>query len=328
MCGSNAWGIKAVVRLQPVLPCRKLRLNNARVQQCVVEVEGALELLQASGFELDLGGEATNSGAGAVFAADSIAQYPGPGSGRLQHTDGCVPAASTQAQVQCSQQTVLLSMWVLGLAGCSTQMGCVPAAGDSSASSLEAQGMAEGCLYLPQNAELGPLSAALDLLKQLRQLSHDGAQPSGNPSPPQQQQQRQSSSADGAQGPTGGSQSAGGSAGLLQPGSGGCPPVPALQSQHSSAATLQRPGHDAAGPAGSATGALAPLFADPAACSKQQQDQAEALLSDPAADADALGEALDAPAAGASAAMQQPAAGVVQGFCASLLSLHDLWLLM
>ena len=273
-----------MVRLQPVLPCRKLRLNNARVQQCVVEVEGALELLQASGFELDLGGEATNSGSGAVFAADSIAQYPGPGSGRLQHTDGCVPAA-----------------------------------GDSSASSLEAQGMAEGCLYLPQNAELGPLSAALDLLKQLRQLSHDGAQPSGNPSAPQQQQQqRQSSSASGAQGPPGtaSSLSAGGSGGLLQPGSNGCPPVPGLQSQHSSAATLQRPGHDAAGPAGPAIGATAALSASPAACSKQQQDQAEALLSDPAADADALGEALDAPAAGASAAMQQSPAGVAQGFCA------------
>ncbi len=29
-----------------------------------MEVEGALELLQASGFELDLGGEGTNSGTG------------------------------------------------------------------------------------------------------------------------------------------------------------------------------------------------------------------------------------------------------------------------
>ena len=56
------------------MPCRKLRLNNARVQQCVVEVEGALELLQASGFELDLGGEGTNSGTGALLAAGSVAQ--------------------------------------------------------------------------------------------------------------------------------------------------------------------------------------------------------------------------------------------------------------
>lgn len=62
---------------QPAPPCRKLRLNNARVQQCVVEVEGALELLQASGFELDLGGEGTNSGTGVVFAAGSGAQCSG-----------------------------------------------------------------------------------------------------------------------------------------------------------------------------------------------------------------------------------------------------------
>lgn len=32
--------------------CRKLRLNNKRVQQAVVDVDGSLELLQASGFEL------------------------------------------------------------------------------------------------------------------------------------------------------------------------------------------------------------------------------------------------------------------------------------
>ena len=32
--------------------CRKLRLNNKKVQQAVVDVDGGLELLQASGFEL------------------------------------------------------------------------------------------------------------------------------------------------------------------------------------------------------------------------------------------------------------------------------------
>ena len=32
--------------------CRKLKLNNKKVQQAVVNVDGALELLQASGFEL------------------------------------------------------------------------------------------------------------------------------------------------------------------------------------------------------------------------------------------------------------------------------------
>lgn len=32
--------------------CRKLRLNNKKVQQAVVDVDGSLELLQASGFEL------------------------------------------------------------------------------------------------------------------------------------------------------------------------------------------------------------------------------------------------------------------------------------
>ena len=170
--------------------------------------------------------------------------------------------------------------------------------------------MAEGSLYLPQHVELGPLSAALDLLKQLRQLSHDGAQPSGNASAPQQHQ-RHSPSADEAQGQPGAasSLSAARSGGLLQSGSAGGPSVPARQSQHNSAATLQRPGHDATGPAGSANGALAPSFAGPAALSQQQQDQDEALLSEPAADADALGESLDAPAAGASAAVQQPPAG-------------------
>ena len=189
--------------------------------------------------------------------------------------------------------------------------------------------MAEGCLYLPQHAELGPLAAALDLLRLLCQLSHDGAQPSGNPSTPQQQQQR-SSSAVGVQGPpvTASSPSAGGGGGLPQAGSKGCPSVPPLQSQHSSAATLQRPGHDAAGQAGCANGVSPASFAGPAAHSKQQQDQAEALLSDPAADADALGESLDTPAAGASAAMQQPPAGGVQGCCAFWLSLHNLWLLI
>ena len=205
--------------------------------------------------------------------------------------------------------------------------GRVRAVGDSSASSLEAQGMAEGCLYLPQHAHLGPLSAALGLLKQLRQLSHGGAQPSGDPSDPQQQQ-RQSPSTGGAQGQPGtaSSPSAGSSGGLLQASSNGTPSVLALQSQHSSAATLQRPGHDATGLAGSATGASTALPAVPAALSKQHQDQAEALLSEPAADADALGESLDVPAANTSAAMQQPLAGGIrdQGVCASVLSWHKL----
>ena len=63
--------------------------------------------------------------------------------------------------------------------------GCVPAVGDSSASSLEAQGMAEGCLYLPQHAQLGPLSAALDLLRQLSQAPDElPVQPEGASSAP------------------------------------------------------------------------------------------------------------------------------------------------
>lgn len=42
----------AVVLATVTSCCRKLRLNNKKVQQAVVDVDGGLELLQASGFEL------------------------------------------------------------------------------------------------------------------------------------------------------------------------------------------------------------------------------------------------------------------------------------
>ena len=44
--------VNELVALTIVCLCRKLKLNNKKVQQAVVNVDGALELLQASGFEL------------------------------------------------------------------------------------------------------------------------------------------------------------------------------------------------------------------------------------------------------------------------------------
>ncbi|KAA6417747.1 MAG: hypothetical protein FRX49_12333 [Trebouxia sp. A1-2] len=112
---------------------RKLKLNNKKVQQCVVNVDGSLELLQASGFEL-------------VFDESS----PEPQAAAPSHVTETVPSTeAAQAQLD-SQAGALLS----------------ESKGPAPASECEAIGY----LWFPEEAELWLLQAALQLLRPLTPL--------------------------------------------------------------------------------------------------------------------------------------------------------------
>lgn len=112
---------------------RKLKLNNKKVQQCVVNVDGGLELLQASGFEL-------------VFdesSAEPQAVTPSP-------LPNHVPSTEAAQLLSDSQADALLS----------ESKGAAPAA----------ECEAVGYLWFPEEAELWLLQAALQLLRLLTPL--------------------------------------------------------------------------------------------------------------------------------------------------------------
>ncbi|KAL0035323.1 hypothetical protein WJX77_000882 [Trebouxia sp. C0004] len=115
---------------------RKLKLNNKKVQQCVVNVDGSLELLQASGFEL-------------VFDESS----PEPQAAAPSHVTDPVPSneAADAAQAQPDSQAGALL---------SESKGAAPAA----------ECAAIGYLWFPEEAELWLLQAALQLLRPLTPL--------------------------------------------------------------------------------------------------------------------------------------------------------------
>ncbi|KAL0044388.1 hypothetical protein WJX82_003557 [Trebouxia sp. C0006] len=115
---------------------RKLKLNNKKVQQCVVNVDGGLELLQASGFEL-------------VFDESS----PEPQAAAPSHVPDHVPSSEAadpaQAQPDC-------------------QAGALGSESKGEAPAAECE--AVGYLWFPEEAELWVLQAALQLLRPLTPL--------------------------------------------------------------------------------------------------------------------------------------------------------------
>ncbi len=67
--------------------CRKLKLNNKKVQQAVVNVDGGLELLQASGFELVFDESSPEPQAAALSQRQESASPDGTTSPALSQSD-------------------------------------------------------------------------------------------------------------------------------------------------------------------------------------------------------------------------------------------------
>lgn len=72
---------------QETLHCRKLRLNNKKVQQAVVDVDGGLELLQASGFELVFDESSPEPQAAAAPSPTMSTPQQGATDRRLAHSE-------------------------------------------------------------------------------------------------------------------------------------------------------------------------------------------------------------------------------------------------